>query len=584
MYCLECYSENAENSLFCENCGCPFETNNEQEDEILKNRYKIITSLSSEDTVFLSYDLNLNRPCVVKIMADLQDLSAEEKIHVGQSFIKEASLLADLRHPNLPCVTDYFLEDDFFYIIMDYIRGKNLEVLLRESPNKALSERQVIQWLIQICRIMDYLHNYKTMLYGNLKLNKFIVRASDKSIILVDFGTISMRNLINGTSHDKQDIRNDIYLAGVIMYQLLTGKYPDEPLKNSSIREMLPALSMDIDIIVMKCLQGNVKDRFSDFNVLKQNLLELYTLNFGKGSKYKTGTFIRRDKEIKHDSLQNKYIKILIVDDDLDVCQSFNSMVNFFPDIRVIGMAHNGLDAVKTVLEMAEKPDVILMDLRMPEMDGLEATAKIMQMLPCTKIIILTAYLREEEFLECFNAGARGYILKDATLWEELEKAIRKAFEGGTPISPEAGNFLLKALTSQHTHREVSTEQVIVCDEEKSPLKQICPFCRNLNKEKAKYCTECGINIIKFLREGKLETAYDKDLREKEENNISEDTQENGEHEQKYEDTPVSGIKTILGKAFHTLDQSSALKLPEFITKKLHSVEVVDIDQKTQNK
>jgi hypothetical protein len=71
---------------------------------------------------------------------------------------------------------------------------------------------------------------------------------------------------------------------------------------------------------------------------------------------------------------------------------------------------------------------------------------------------------------------------------------------------------------------------------------------------------------------------------EKEENNISEDTQENGEHEQKYEDTPVSGIKTILGKAFHTLDQSSALKLPEFITKKLHSVEVVDIDQKTQNK
>jgi serine/threonine protein kinase len=104
---------------------------------------------------------------------------------------------------------------------MDYIRGKNLEVLLRESPNKALSERQVIQWLIQICRIMDYLHNYKTMLYGNLKLNKFIVRASDKSIILVDFGTISMRNLINGTSHDKQDIRNDIYLAGVIMYQLL---------------------------------------------------------------------------------------------------------------------------------------------------------------------------------------------------------------------------------------------------------------------------------------------------------------------------------------------------------------------------
>ena len=243
MYCIECYSENAENSLFCENCGCPFETINEQEEEILKNRYKIITSLSSEDTVFLSYDLNLNRPCVVKIIADLQDLSFEEKGTAEQSFRREASLLTNLRHPNLPCITDYFLEDDFFYIIMDYIRGKNLEVILRGSPNKALPERQVIQWLIQICRIMDYLYNYRTMLYGNLKLNKFIVRDSDKSIILVDFTTVSMRNLISGRALDGQDIRNDIYSAGVIMYQLLTGEFPDEPLKFSSIREILPEIS-----------------------------------------------------------------------------------------------------------------------------------------------------------------------------------------------------------------------------------------------------------------------------------------------------------------------------------------------------
>ena len=119
---------------------------------------------------------------------------------------------------------------------------------------------------------MDYLYNYKNMLYGNLKLNKFVVRDSDNSIILVDFGTVSMRNLISGTSTDKQDIRNDIYLAGVIMYQLLTGKYPDEPLKCSSIREILPELSMDIDFIVMKCLQEHGKDRFPDFNILNSKL------------------------------------------------------------------------------------------------------------------------------------------------------------------------------------------------------------------------------------------------------------------------------------------------------------------------
>ena len=334
----------------------------------------------------------------------------------------------------------------------------------------------------------------------------------------------------------------------------------------------------------MKCLQGNVKNRFSDFNVLKQNLLELYTLTFGTVSKYKTGTFITKDKEIKPESVQNKYIKILIVDDDVDICQSFNSMVKFFKDIKVVGMVHNGFDAVKTVLDLEEKPDVILMDLRMPEMDGLEATEKIMQILPFTKIIILTAYLREEEFLECFNAGATGYILKDATLWEELEKAIRKAVEGGTPISPEAGTFLIKALASQHTHRKFMNKGDITGDEEKSPLKQICPFCRNLNKDKAKYCTECGINIIKFLTEGKLETAYDKDLREKEKKNIPEDSQEKAENEQKYEDSTGFGIKSILGKAFHTLDHTSSLKLPEFVTKRLAIGETVEIEQQAEDK
>jgi DNA-binding NarL/FixJ family response regulator len=529
LYCLECYSENPDNSPFCEICGCPFEIADEHEEEILKYRYRIITPLSREDTVFLAYDINLNRPCVVKIIADLQDLSFEEKKITEQSFKRDASLLANLRHPDLPCIVDYFLEDDVFYLVMDYIRGKNLALILKDTPGKMLPEQKVIQWSIQICRIMEYLYNYRSsVLYGNVKLNKFIVRNSDKCLILVDFCTLFMRNLIGGNLN-KHDVRHDIYDTGVIMYQLLTGEFPDEPLRFISIKEFLPEISSEIDYIVMKCLESNLKNRFSDFNILKQSLLNLHTLKFGTGHKYKTSTVITKDKHADDNrEFQNKYIKIFIVDDDLDISHSFESMVSFFKDMKVIGIAHNGLDAVKQLISMEEKPDVILMDLRMPEMDGLEATEKIMDMLPFVKIIILTAYLREQEFLECFNVGAKGYILKDATLWEELEKAIRKAFEGGTPISPEASPFLIKALAFQNkdVHKRFIDRSFSVTrqdsDKDKSLLNQICPFCRNLNKDKAKYCTECGINIIKFLTEGKLETAYDKDLIEKEEEKISE--------------------------------------------------------------
>jgi len=98
---------------------------------------------------------------------------------------------------------------------------------------------------------------------------------------------------------------------------------------------------------------------------------------------------------------------------------------------------------VETIKIMEEKPHVILMDRDMPVMDGIEATGKIIEFLPSVRIIVLTGHPDQKGFVDAFNAGAAGYIIKGDISWAELEKYIQSAFAGETPVSPAASTLLL---------------------------------------------------------------------------------------------------------------------------------------------
>ncbi|MCZ9346979.1 response regulator transcription factor, partial [Streptomyces sp. TRM76130] len=126
-------------------------------------------------------------------------------------------------------------------------------------------------------------------------------------------------------------------------------------------------------------------------------------------------------------------IRVLIADDQQMVRQGFGVLLNAQPDIEVVGQAVNGVDAVAQVAELT--PDVVLMDIRMPELGGIEATALVSTATPHTKVLVLTTFDLDEYVYEALRAGASGFLLKDASA-EQLAEAVRVVAAGDALLGP----------------------------------------------------------------------------------------------------------------------------------------------------
>ena len=467
--CPECHKENKEMALFCKSCGTPLSISEEAE-KLLNDRYNLTSPLSAEgiEEVYISYDIRLNKTCAIKkfYKKGMKELSSKERKALVKPFEKEAQVLANIRHPHLPFVTDYFIEGDSCYLVMDYIEGSDLELLLEENE-KGLGEKQVIEFGIQICKITEYLYNQTPpIIHGDIKTANLIIRKSDDLLTLVDLGTpllqtigIKIEEAIGSGVYaapelymGKQDIKSDIFSIGATLYELLTGELPEEPFKFKKIRNIAPKVSKETEEVIERCLAYRSEDRFPDIKELKMALLKSHQKNFSANQEQiKKSSLIsgkKKEKE-KVSKEETKEISVFIVDDDMTIRDTFSRFVKLFKGINVWGTAANGKEAIKIIEKSDNKPDVILMDLDMPFMNGIDATKKIKGDYPSINIIILTAFLVEEDFLECIHAGATGYLLKNETSWDELEKFIKKSAEGKIPVSYAANTLLIKALNSQ---------------------------------------------------------------------------------------------------------------------------------------
>ena len=158
-------------------------------------------------------------------------------------------------------------------------------------------------------------------------------------------------------------------------------------------------------------------------------------------------------------------IQVMLVDDHNVVRSGLSTFLKAFDDLELVGEAKNGLEALK--LCQRRKPDVILMDLMMPEMDGIVATKAILAEYPGIKIIAMTSFEEEDLVQGVLAAGAISYLLKNVTA-DELVKAIRDAVSGKSTLSPEAARVLIQATrpTKQPgvdlTEREQEVLQLVV--------------------------------------------------------------------------------------------------------------------------
>lgn len=141
-------------------------------------------------------------------------------------------------------------------------------------------------------------------------------------------------------------------------------------------------------------------------------------------------------------------ITVLLVDDHEVVRQGVRFFLETQPDFTVVGEADSGLEAIKLAEENI--PDVVLMDLIMPEMGGVEATRRIKDVSPRTQIVVLTSYHDDEHIFPALQAGAVSYILKDVRM-EELAEAIRRAAQGVATLHPHVASRIIQELHGSRT-------------------------------------------------------------------------------------------------------------------------------------
>lgn len=191
-------------------------------------------------------------------------------------------------------------------------------------------------------------------------------------------------------------------------------------------------------------------------------------------------------------------IRLLLVDDQTLIRQGLASLLSLEEDFEIVGHAGHGAEAVSLVESLS--PDLILMDIRMPVMDGVAATKTIREKHPGVRILVLTTFDEDEYIVQAMQAGASGYLLKDAPT-EELAAAIRSVHKGNTQLGPKIGEKLLSRLSAPQTNHAKEEAQAMFTGRELEILKLLGQGKSNKEIAQGLFITEGTVknHITKIL-------------------------------------------------------------------------------------
>src|ERR1700730_1577923 len=283
-FCDTCGAANPITARYCQHCSAlmPFRhtTGMLVGPILLANHYQLLSCIGQGGmgAVYKAADTKFNnRPVAIKEMST-SGLPAARLQEAEEAFEREAHLLADLLHPNLPRIYEHFAENDRSYLVMDFIDGQTLEEYLAKIGGKPLSVEQVMEWAEKVCDGLNYLHTHQPpIVFRDLKPANVMIDESGH-IYLIDFGIA--RIFKPGKQHDTVALgspgyaapeqygkaqstpRSDIYSLGALLHCLLTGADPSEqPFFFRPASSLNPAIPLELEQLLQQMLEMEATKR-----------------------------------------------------------------------------------------------------------------------------------------------------------------------------------------------------------------------------------------------------------------------------------------------------------------------------------
>jgi serine/threonine protein kinase len=261
--------------------------------DVIDSRYRIVNLVKSGGmgSVYKAEDMCLNnRICAVKEMLDSFSTTEERRTGIDR-FLSEIQVLESFNHPNIPKVTDHFFLEKpparYYYFIMEYIDSIDLSTYLKKYGNPGLPEKQVIQWAIQVCEALEYLHSMDPpVAHRDIKSSNLLFRHDDRRILLIDFGIARVTNPGEGywigtpgyappeQQMGKPEPASDFYALAASMHELLTGKRPED-FFFPAFADMNIKVSDKLTDFIGCCLEFDPMDRPMNATEMKKELLDI---------------------------------------------------------------------------------------------------------------------------------------------------------------------------------------------------------------------------------------------------------------------------------------------------------------------
>lgn len=296
--CPDCHRAVRPQSRFCPYCGILLARHLDTGSALNSGNYHIVRSLSKGGmgAVYLASDHRaFDRVCVIKQMLEYYDASSvSERNHAQQRFEEEGRTLATLSHPGVPKIFAFFVEGGRFYIVMEYIKGANLESFVTHedelgnlmAPTKRLPREEVIRYTIQVCRILEYLHALPhPVVHQDIKPANIILEAHLGEVRLVDFGTARVELLADAILDKTRPSvygtegyappeqykghpvpRSDVYALASSVYHLMTD---DDPRSHPFQFPRLGTLPREVAIALERALRPDPSQRSTAVELLQ---------------------------------------------------------------------------------------------------------------------------------------------------------------------------------------------------------------------------------------------------------------------------------------------------------------------------